>query len=93
MTATEAQQALALLDRMDPARRSAALRFMEFLLLEPASSAAAAAPPDDELVTEEDRRRLRNGHDWFEGRGGKGIPMEEVLAEFGLKVEDFPLNK
>jgi hypothetical protein len=91
MTATEAQQALAPIDRMDPARRSAALRFTEFLLLDRASSAAAAAPPEDELVTEEDRRRLRNGHDWFEG--GKGIPMEEVLAEFGLKVEDFPLNK
>jgi hypothetical protein len=93
MTATEAQHALALLDRMDPARRSAALRFMEFLLLDPASRAAAAAPPDDEPVTEEDRRRLDNGHAWFEGRGGKGIPIEEVLAEFGLKVEDFPLNK
>ena len=93
MTATEAQQALALLDRMDPARRSAALRFMEFLLLDPASRAAAAAPPDEEPVTEEDRRRLQNGQACFEDRGGKGIPIEEVLAEFGLKMEDFPLNK
>jgi hypothetical protein len=75
MTATEAQQALALLDRMDPARRSAALSFMEFLLLDPASRAVIGAPPDDEPVTEEDlRRRLRNGQAWFEGRGGKGIP-------------------
>ena len=93
MIATEAQQALALLDRMDPARRSAALRFMEFLLLDPVSGAVAAALPDDEPVTEGDRGRLRDGQAWFEGRGGKGIPIEEVLGEFGLKVEDFPLNK
>jgi hypothetical protein len=24
---------------------------------------------------------------------GKGIPMEDVLAEFGMKPEDFPLSK
>jgi hypothetical protein len=35
----------------------------------------AAATPDDEPVTDQDRRR---------------IPMEDVLAEFGFKSEDFP---
>jgi len=25
--------------------------------------------------------------------GGKGIPMEEVLADFGLTLDDFPLTK
>ena len=24
---------------------------------------------------------------------GEGIPMEDVLAEFGMKPEDFPLSK
>jgi hypothetical protein len=41
-------------------------------------------------VIEEDRRRLHAGQAWFAQRGSKGIPMEKVLAEFGLKPEDFP---
>ena len=48
---------------------------------------------EDESVTDEDRRRFREGKAWFAQHGGHGIPMEEVLAEFGLKPEDFPLNK
>lgn len=47
----------------------------------------------DEPVTGEDRRRFHEGQAWFAQRGGKGLPMEDVLAEFGLKPEDFPLNK
>ena len=52
--------------------------------------AAATAPPDDEPVTEQDRARLEAGRAWLAQRGGKGIPMEDVLADFGLKPEDFP---
>ena len=48
---------------------------------------------DDERVTEEDRRRFHEGQAWFAQRDGKGIPMEEVLADFGLTPQDFPLNK
>ena len=50
----------------------------------------ANATEDDEPVTEEDRVRLREGQEWLARRGGKGIPMEEILDEFGLKLEDFP---
>jgi hypothetical protein len=57
---------------------------------DPIACAVAAAPPDDEPVTEQDRRRLHAGQACFAQRGGKGIPMEEVLAEFGFKPEDFP---
>ncbi len=45
---------------------------------------------DAEPVTEQDRRRFQEGQAWFAQRGGQGIPMEHVLAEFGLKLEDFP---
>jgi hypothetical protein len=48
---------------------------------------------DDEPVTEEDRRRLREGQVWFAQRGGKGIPMEEAVAEFGVEPGDFPINR
>ncbi len=46
---------------------------------------------DDEPVSDEDRRRFHEGQAFF--ASGKGIPMDDVLAEFGLKPEDFPLSK
>ena len=48
---------------------------------------------NEEPVTDEDRGRYHEGQAWFEERGGKGIPMTDVLADFGLKLEDFPSNK
>ena len=47
---------------------------------------------DTEPVTEEDHRRLYEGRVWFAERGGKGIPMDEVLAEFGVTADNFPLK-
>jgi hypothetical protein len=61
--------------------------------LEAMPDTSAPAPVDDEPITEEDVRRVREGEAWFAARGGKGIPMEEVLAEFGLTLEDFPLSE
>ena len=55
---------------------------------DPVAHAVAAAPPDDEPVTEEDSRCYRDGQAWFRQRGGRGIPMEDALAEFGLKAEE-----
>ena len=47
---------------------------------------------DEEPVTEEDHRRFQEGQAYF-ANGGKGISMEDVLADFGVKVEDFPAHK
>jgi hypothetical protein len=77
-----------LIDRLPPAQLSAVAGLLEAIL-----SPARGAAIDDEPVTEEDQRRLREGQAWFAQRGGRGVPMEEVLAGFGLKPEDFPLNK
>jgi hypothetical protein len=93
MTAVEKEQVLGLLDRLDGSQLTAAVSFMQFLLLDPVARAAAAAPPDDEPVTGEDRRRFHEGQAWFARRGGRGIPMEDVLAEYGLKPDDFPQNQ
>ena len=79
----ERQQAHALLDRLPPAKLGAVRSLLEVMIDD----------DDDEPVTDEDRRRFREGKAWFAQRGGHGIPMEEVLAEFGMKPEDFPLNK
>jgi hypothetical protein len=81
-----------LIDRLPPTQLTAVAGLLE-AMLDPVSHAIANAPADDEPVTGEDRRRLREGQAWFAQRDGKGIPMEDVLADFGLKPEDLPLNK
>lgn len=75
------QHAHELVEQLGPGQLAAVVHLLEVLIQE------------HEPVTEEDRRRFHEGQAWFAERGGKGIPMEDVLAEFGLKVEDFPLSK
>jgi hypothetical protein len=89
-TAPDRQHAHELIERLQASQVGTVVSFLEFILLDPVAHAVAMAPPDDEPVTEQDRRRFHDGQAWFAQRGGKGIPMEEVLAEFGLKPEDFP---
>ena len=84
------QDAHELIERLPDSQIPTAVRFLEFMLLDPVARAVATAPPDGEAVTEEDRRRFVEGQAWFRQRRGKGIPMEDVLAEFDLKPEDFP---
>lgn len=86
----EKQHAHELIERLPVSQMTTAVRFLEFMLLDPVARAAAAAPPDDEPVTEQDRRRVEEGRAWLDQRGGRGTPMAEVLAEFGLTPEDFP---
>lgn len=89
-TVPDKQHAHELIERLLDSQISTAVRFLEFMLLDPVARGVATAPPDDEPVTEQDRRRFHEGQAWFRQRGGKGIPMEDVLAEFDLKLEDFP---
>jgi hypothetical protein len=83
--AQEKQQVHELIDRLAPSQVAAVRSLLEAIL-----GQAASAPGDDEPVIEEDRTRFREGQAWL-ARGGKGISMEQVLAEFGLKPEDFPI--
>lgn len=92
MISTDKQHAHALLDRVPPDQMDAAVRFLEFLLLDPVARAAATAPADDEPVTEEDRRRVLDGKAAL-ARGERGVPMEAVVADFGLTMENFPLRQ
>jgi hypothetical protein len=71
-----------LLGQLNPGKLAAVVHLLEVMVQD-----------EEEPVTEEDRRRFHQGQAWFAQRGGKGIPMEDVLAEFGLRPEDFPLTK
>lgn len=86
-TAPDKQHAHELIERLPASQISTAVRFLEFMLLDPVARAVATAPPDDEPATGEDRRRFLEGQAWFRQRG-KGVPMADVLAEFNLKPED-----
>jgi len=86
----EKQHAHELIERLPASQIATAVRFLEFMLLDPVARAVATAPPDNEPVTEQDRLRFHNGQAWLRQRGGKGVPMDDVLAEFDLKPEDFP---
>jgi hypothetical protein len=83
-TIPEKQDAHQLIEQLPDSQIATAVRFLEFMLLDPVARAVSTAPPDDEPVTEQDRRRFRDGQAWFRQRGGKGVPMEDVLAEFDL---------
>ncbi len=86
---TEKDRAHELIDRLPPSEVPTAVRFLEFMLLDPVARSVATAPPGDEPVIEEDRRCIAEGEASL-AQGRKGTPMEEVLAEFGLTMDDFP---
>ena len=77
-----------LIERLSPNQVAAVVGLLE-AMLDPVSLAIANAPVDDEPSTEEERQALARSEAWFQERGGKGIPMEDVLADFGLTLEDF----
>jgi len=88
-TVSDKQHAHKLIERLPDSQIATAVRFLEFMLLDPVARAVSTAPVDEEPVTEEDRARFQGGKAWFAQRGGKGIPMKDVLGEFGLTPSDF----
>jgi hypothetical protein len=68
-----------LVDRLPAGQIPAATNVLEALL--------------EQELDQADRKRLEDAENWLKERGGKGIPMEDVLAEFGLTLSDFPLKK
>ena len=90
-TIPEKKHAHELIERLPDSQIATAVRLLEAMLLDPVAHAVATAPPDDEPVSEQEHLRFCDGQAWFRQHGGKGIPMEDVLAEFDLTPEDFPL--
>jgi len=89
---SDKQHAHELIERLPASEIETAVRFLEFMLLDPVARAIATAPVDDEPLTAEEEQALSRADAWLKERGGRGIPHEEVLAEFGLTPKDFPLK-
>lgn len=82
-----------LIERLPASQIGTAVRFLEFMLLDPVSRSIATAPIDDQPLTAEEEQALSRADDWLKERDGRGIPHEEILAEFGLTMKDFPLKE
>jgi hypothetical protein len=86
-TILDKQHAHELIERLEASQVVTAVRFLEFMMLDPVSRSLATAPVDDEPLTEEEEQALNASKEWF--KHNQGIPHEEILAEFGLKPDDF----
>jgi hypothetical protein len=79
-----------LVDQLPPAQL-AAVEGLLAVMVDPAAYSIRNTPLDDEPVTDEESATLRRSEEWF--RHNKGIPIEDVLADFGLSMKDFLLDK
>lgn len=80
----ERQQAHELIERLPPALLGAVVNLMQAMV---ENQMPQAFPLDDEPETEEERAAVAAGLDSLERNGG--IPMETILADFGLTMQDF----
>jgi ethanolamine utilization microcompartment shell protein EutL len=86
----EKHQAHELIERLAPSQVTAVVGLLE-AMLDPVSRAIANASVDDEPETDQERQVVAESKDWFERR--KGIPHEEVLADFGLTSDGLKKRK
>jgi hypothetical protein len=80
------QHAHELIDRMPEAQLSALVGLLE-TIVDPASAALRNAPIEDEEISEEEEGAVAESIEWL--KHNKAIPHEQVLAEFGLTLDDF----
>ncbi|HVO98716.1 MAG TPA: hypothetical protein VMT15_11650 [Bryobacteraceae bacterium] len=76
----------ALIDQLATPQLTALETLLESLV-DPVSRKLAEAPIDDEPLTEGDRVALAESDEWL--KNNKPIPLEEVLADFGLTMDDW----
>ena len=79
------QHAHELIERLEEAQIGTAVRFLEFLLLDPVNRALATAPVEDEEIGEEESKAVARSKEWFQHN--EGIPFEQVVADLGFTME------
>lgn len=75
-----------LVDQLDAGQLAAVGHLLE-VITDPVARSLANAPLDDEPLTPEEAAAIEAGVASLERTGG--VPMEEVLAGFGLTMDDF----
>jgi hypothetical protein len=55
----------------------------------PPAQLSAVAGLLETMLGEDEERAVEEAKQWLRENGGKGIPHEEVLADFGLTMDDF----
>ncbi len=84
----EKRHAHELLDQLGPGQLAAVIHLLE-VMRAPAAPALANASPEEEEISEGEERAVAEAKEWLRQNGGKGNPHEEVLADFGLTMDDF----
>ena len=85
-TITDKQYVVELLDRLDAGQLAAVVHLLK-VMADPLSRKLANAPPEDEEISHEEEQAVAEAREWL--KHNKPIPMEDVLADFGLTMEDF----
>ena len=82
---SDRQHAHELIERVPADQIVAAVRFLEFLLLDPLSRKLATAPREDEEISEAEEQTVARSKEWF--KHSDGIPFEQVVADCGFTME------
>jgi hypothetical protein len=82
---SDRQHAHALVDQVPADQMITAVRFLEFLLLDPAGRALTAVPPEDEEISEEEEQAVARSKEWF--KHNEGIPFDQVVSDLGFTMD------
>ncbi len=85
-TDADREHAQQLLNHLAPDQIAAVVHVME-VMLDPLSRKLANAPVEDEEIGEAEENAVAEAREWL--RHNKPISHEEVLADFGLSMDDF----
>ena len=80
------QNAHRLIDRLPDQQLSALVGLLE-TIVDPVAAALRNAPIEDEEISAEEERAVADAREWL--KHNQAIPHEEVLAVFGLTLDDF----
>jgi hypothetical protein len=83
----EKQQAHELIERLTADQLAAVVKLLQVMALDPVSRKLSLARMEDEEIGEEEERAVVEAREWL--KHNQPIPHEEVLAQFGLTVDDF----
>ena len=83
---SQREHAHELIDHLPEAQLSAVVGLLE-TIVDPVAAALRNAPLEDEEISAEEAQAVAEAREWL--KHNKPIPHEEILAEFGLTMDDW----